>query len=104
MAFDFDSERLRQEERSKHSQFLEDQALDDLKWVMNDPRGRRFIASVIDLTCLDRSSSLDENAMLMAFKEGCRWVGVQLRRRVERDFFNQYIEMLREINEWQTKH
>lgn len=73
-------------------------ALNDLKWVMSDKRGRRFMARLLDQAGMHRSS-FDTNNASMAFKEGVRWFGTRLKEEVEEHCFDRYLEMLKESKE-----
>ena len=49
----------------------------DLKWVMSDPRGRRFIWDLLAFTGIHQDS-FSTNALTMARNEGRRAVGLHL--------------------------
>lgn len=70
-------------------------AIDDIKWLMSNKRGRRFAARLLDLAGLHRPS-VDQNTASMAFKEGKRWFGTLLVGEIETHCFDRYIEMLQE--------
>lgn len=83
------------EERNSIAQQIE---IDDLKWLMSNKRGRRFVARVLDQTGMHRSS-FDTNNASMAFKEGVRWYGSRIKADIEKHCFDRYIEMLKESKE-----
>lgn len=51
--------------------------IEDLKWTMQDPRGRRLIARLLDRTGTMRSS-FHTSGSVMAFNEGRRDIGLFL--------------------------
>jgi hypothetical protein len=51
--------------------------IDDLKWTMADPRGRRLIARLLERTGTMRSS-FHTSGSVMAFNEGRRDIGLFL--------------------------
>lgn len=51
--------------------------VDDLKWLMADPRGRRFVARLLDRAGTMRSS-FHTSGSVMAFNEGRRDLGLHL--------------------------
>jgi len=73
----------------------EDRDVDDLKWVMSNRRGRRFICS-----CLDRAgvfrSSFNTNALTMAFAEGQRNEGLRLLAQINEHCPARYAELQKE--------
>jgi hypothetical protein len=55
--------------------------VDDLKWVMQNKRGRRFVHSVLERAGVFRST-FHTNALTMAFSEGARNEGLKLTNRL----------------------
>ena len=69
--------------------------IDDLKWLMSNKRGRRFMASMLDRAGAFRSS-FNTNALTMAFAEGNRNEGLRLIKQLMRHCPDRYTEMLKE--------
>lgn len=69
--------------------------LDDLKWLMGDKRGRRFIARSLEHAGVWRTS-FSTDALVMAFNEGARNAGLRLLARITESLPKQYAVMLKE--------
>ena len=89
-------------ESARRAELVAKQEIDDLRWLMSDKRGRRFVAWLIDAAGVHRPS-IDSNTAAMSFKEGKRWFGTLVMERMETHCFDRYLEMLKEQKEWQTK-
>lgn len=92
----------------ENDEIVENQALDralsaetaktDLIWVMNDPRGRRFIKRLLESSGIYRSSYSSDSGIY--FREGERNVGLRILSELERLTPENYIVMLQEnLNE-----
>jgi hypothetical protein len=71
----------------------------DLEFILNRPRGRRFLWGIINDICHHDAvtlspAALDTNAML--FNEGARQVGVRLRTEAQERFPALYLKMIEE--------
>ena len=100
--FDIQEQERAAEESARRALLDAKQEADDLKWLMSDKRGRRFVARLIDMAGVHRPS-IDQNTAAMAFKEGKRWLGTLLVEKLDQLCFDRYLEMLKESKEWQTK-
>ena len=69
--------------------------IDDLKRVMSNKAGRRFVADLLKRSAVD-ASSFDINPHAMAFKEGVKWLGQRILDDVKTHCPDQYLEMLKE--------
>lgn len=69
--------------------------IDDLKWVMSNARGRRFVLALLDRAGVFRSS-FSTNALQMAFSEGNRNEGLRLLDQLMSHAPDRYSEMLKE--------
>jgi hypothetical protein len=69
-------------------------AIDDIKWLMSSPRGRRIVSWLLDISGVNRSSYPCDTGM--AFREGGRNIGLQLQDRVRDHALDMYIAMLNE--------
>lgn len=69
-------------------------AIDDIRWLMSSPRGRRTVWWLLQIAGVYRTSyPCDAN---MAFREGGRNIGLQLQARVTDHCPDAYIAMLNE--------
>lgn len=69
--------------------------LDDLKWVMSNKRGRRFVHGMLERAGVWRLS-FHTNALQMAFNEGTRNEGLALLGRLIEHCSDTYAQMLKE--------
>ena len=72
--------------------------VDDLKWVMSNKRGRRFVAGLLERAGVFRTS-FNTNALQMAFNEGNRNEGLRLIALLTAECPDRYAEMLKESAE-----
>lgn len=71
-------------------------AIEDIKWLMSSPRGRRIFWWILQIAGVFRTSyPCDAN---MAFREGGRNIGLQMQARVIEHCPDQYIATLNEHN------
>lgn len=97
---DFDPTDLRGQEQAKadadvaarHDAELE---LGDLKFVLSNKRGRRFVHRLLMRSGVWRLS-FDQNALRMAFNEGTRNEGLRLIAQITGDCPERYLEMMQE--------
>ena len=82
-------------ERDKRNAELE---TGDLKWLMSDKRGRRFVCGLLERAGVWRSS-FNTNGLVMAFAEGSRNEGLRLLANVTAHCPERYADMLRESKE-----
>jgi len=69
--------------------------IDDLKRVMSNRSGRRFMADLLTRCALD-ASSFDLSPHAMAFKEGVKWLGQRYLDDLKTHCPDRYLEMLKE--------
>lgn len=72
--------------------------IEDLRWVMANPKGRRFVANMLAQAGIYRLS-FKTDALLTAFSEGSRNIGLRLLDQITTHCNNQYIQMLKESND-----
>lgn len=72
--------------------------IDDLKWLMSNKRGRRFMARLLERAGVWRLS-FNTNALTMAFNEGTRNEGLRLLAQITAHCPDRYTEMLKESKE-----
>jgi len=72
-----------------------DMEIDDLKWLMSNKRGRRFVFRVLERAGVWRLS-FNTNALSMAFNEGQRNEGLRLMANITAHCPDRYTEMLEE--------
>lgn len=69
--------------------------VDDLKWLMSSPRGRRLVWWLLDKAGVNRTS-FNNSGSVMAFNEGQRNMGLLLQAHVIEAAADRYFEMLTE--------
>jgi hypothetical protein len=72
--------------------------IDDVKWLMSNKRGRRFVARLLERAGVWRLS-FSTNALTMAFNEGTRNEGLRLLAQITAHCPDRYAEMLKESKE-----
>ena len=87
-----DAERAAEAERARLREKVES---DDLKWLMADRRGRRFVYGILQRSGVFRLS-FHTNALTMAFNEGHRDEGLRLIANLGVHCPGQYHQMLKE--------
>ncbi len=88
-------ERAKKLDREK----LDDQlAIDDLKWLMSDKRGRRHMYRLLHRANV-WGSSFNTNSMTMAFYEGLRHEGLRMIEMLTTHSPDRYLDMLKESKE-----
>lgn len=75
----------------------------DLRWVMSNKRGRRFIYRQLEEAGIWRSS-FDIDSTVMAFNEGNRNGGLKLLNEITEACTERYTEMLAEQKQEKDKH
>ena len=81
-----------EDERAESARRVE---IDDLKRVMSNRAGRRFVADLLKRSAVD-ASSFDTNPAAMAFKEGVKWLGQRIIDDLKTHCPDRYLEMLKE--------
>lgn len=72
--------------------------IDDLKWLMSNKRGRRFVHRLLERAGVWRIS-FNTNALTMSFNEGMRNEGLRLLSQITEHTPKRYTEMLKESKE-----
>ena len=72
--------------------------IDDLRWLMSNKRGRRFVSRLLERAGVFRLS-FNTNALTMAFHEGTRNEGLRLLALLNAHCPERYTEMLKEQKE-----
>lgn len=83
------------DDRARQAHDLE---VDDLKWLLSNKRGRRFVLRLLERAGVWRLS-FSTNAATMAFNEGTRNEGLRLMAQITTHCPDRYIEMLKESKE-----
>lgn len=84
-----ESERLEARERRRKE-------LDDLRWLMANPQGRRIVTRLLDESGVNRTS-FNHSGSLMAFNEGRRHVGLFITAEVLQAAPEGYFKLLKEF-------
>lgn len=87
-----DNAQLDAAERAQQAAQLE---TDDLKWLMSNKRGRRFVYRLLERAGVWRLS-FNTNALTMAFNEGTRNEGLWLLAQITLHCPDRHAEMLKE--------
>lgn len=86
-----------QDEKLKREQ---EQYLNDLRWILGDARGRRFITKLLFIYCHWGMTSFSESASMTAFNEGERNIGNRIYADLIEAKESAFSQMLRE---WKSK-
>lgn len=85
----------REQEAADRAIRAEQVEVEDLKWVLSDKRGRRFVARMLDQTGIWRLS-FSTNALTMGFHEGARNLGLRLLADLTKHCPGRYLDMIKE--------
>lgn len=80
-------------EQGTRAKDREKQDIEDLKFVLSIPQGRRFVRGLL-ADCGEHRSSFHTNAIQMSFNEGVRNVGLKLKARIIRASPEWLVELL----------
>lgn len=72
------------------------QEADDFKWLMSDPRGRRLVWMLLEMTGVYRSSFTGNSETF--FREGERNIGLKLVHKIHSNCPEKYATMTKEMN------
>ncbi len=72
------------------------QQIDDLKWLMAHPQGRRIVTRLFDRTGI-RRTPFNTNGSTMAFNAGAQNVGLWLEAEITEASFEGYVKLLKEF-------
>ena len=81
--------------RSDDLKLERDREIDDFKYLMEQPQGRRFIWRLLDKAGVFRSS-FSLNGLEMSFKEGNRNLGIFLVSEAHEHCPDRYVQMMKE--------
>lgn len=87
-----------QADADKRTELAAKAEIDDLKWLMSNKRGRRFVFRMLERAGVWRLS-FNTNALTMAFAEGQRNEGLRLMAQLTEHCPGRYTEMLKESQE-----
>lgn len=87
-----------QAEAEDRTRLAQDIEVGDLKWLMSNKRGRRFVFRLLERAGVWRLS-FNTNALTMAFNEGTRNEGLRLLAQISAHCPDRYTEMLKESKE-----
>lgn len=96
--FDIQSQERAIADNSDKAKLAHEIELDDLKWLMSNKRGRRFVFRLLERAGVWRIS-FNTNALTMAFNEGMRNDGLRLMAQITTHSAERYAEMLKESKE-----
>lgn len=95
--FELAEQEAEKHERNKRARDTAYLASEDMKWLMGSKRGRRIAFRVLERTGMYRSSYSDK-ALLTAFNEGQRNVGLVLMAQIHEVAPESYTLMMKEQN------
>lgn len=95
---DLQAQERAQAETGERSKAEQNREIEDLKWLMSNKRGRRFVCRQLERAGVWRLS-FNTNALSMAFNEGQRNEGLRLMAQITTHCADRYTEMLKESKE-----
>lgn len=93
--FDLQSQERAIAQQGDKAKLVQQIEIDDLKWLMSNKRGRRFVFRLLERAGVWRLS-FNTNALSMAFNEGMRNEGLRLMAQITAHCAERYTEMLKE--------
>jgi hypothetical protein len=93
--FDIQSQERAIADNSDKAKLAHEVEIDDLKWLMGDKRGRRFMRGVFKRGLLD-TVIFNTNAMTMGFMSGRQVEAGYQKSLIELHCMNRYVEMINE--------
>ena len=96
--FDLQSQDKAAADNSDKSKLAHQIEIDDMKWLMSNKRGRRFVCRLLERAGVWRIS-FNTNALTMAFNEGQRNEGLRLMSQISIHCAERSAEMLKESKE-----
>jgi len=97
-----DQQAARAEQAEKQKRDARD-AIDELLWLMSDPRGRRFIWRQLDGFGVYRLSYVQGDPALTAFNEGRRNEGLKLMSQILQHCPARFTEMQKEAKSYERR-
>lgn len=73
---------------------LREQELNDIRFLLNDVRGRRFLIRFLEYCGIDTVSKVNE-----AFFNGRRSIGIKLKQDIQDASFDAYLQLLKDERE-----
>lgn len=97
MSDDLDQDtKSRTEKKRKFKTDAESYRLD---FIMSDPRGRAFLADLLDLAHVESLSFRPDDERLSIFMEGERNIGIKIKAKLIKHNHSLYMKMLQEYGE-----
>ena len=93
---DLQGQEQQADEKSRKAQLDRRQQVDDLKWLMAHPQGRRIVTRIFERTGI-RRTPFHTNGSTMAFNAGAQNVGLWLEAEVLEAAFDAYMKLLKEF-------
>ncbi len=84
------------EDAQRAEKLVRMQQIDDLKWLMAHPQGRRIVTRVFERTGI-RRTPFNTNGSTMAFNAGAQNVGLWLEAEILEAAFDGYMKLLKEF-------
>lgn len=95
---DLQTQAAEDEDAAEATKLKRKQEVDDLKWLMAHPQGRRIVARIFDRTGI-RRTPFNTNGSTMAFNAGAQNVGLWLEAEILETSFDGYTKMLKEFQQ-----
>lgn len=99
---DIDEQEAAETRREEATRLQRSIEVDDLKWLMGDKRGRRFVARLLNKAGV-LAVDFTPDAMVVAFREGRRSLGVELMQETTEHTLDDYNRMTKEYQAWVKK-
>lgn len=96
--FDLDAQAQAEQDAQAKSKRAMQQEIEDIKWLMSNKRGRRYLYGVLERAGV-MQLSFNTNAMMMSFNEGRRNEGLATLAKILAHCPDQYVSMLKENSE-----
>ena len=95
MADDFDELTEEQQDQKRKAEDARRTFVEDIKWLMSSPRGRRFVLWLLGKAGVYRTS-FNNSGSVMAFNEGQRNLGLMVQGEIIDICHDQFVTMLQE--------
>ena len=76
--------------RKRRERRARERAVADLKWVMSEKAGRRFVMAILNSCRMDETSFTVANGLTLAFNEGVRFVGSALKKNLQANCLEEF--------------
>lgn len=95
MADDFDELTEEQQAQQRKAEDARKTFVEDVKWLMSSPRGRRIVWWLLSKAGVYRTS-FNNSGSVMAFNEGQRNLGLMMQAEISDICHDQFVTMLQE--------